>query len=152
MLIIRSLPNINFNKVQKNDKDKDVLAGSFPALALTLLELPIMQPWRYALGWYLAAKQRICRPTNPFTSTRGAVTTPRPAATCPLLPTDPQSPDPAHTGRRRDRGISPVDETISVSYIEPFYCSQNLRCWKTKQNNPRLPAILYNSPSPRQAT
>ena len=25
-------------------------------------------------------------------------------------------------------GVIPVDETISVSYIESFYCSQNLRC------------------------
>ncbi|CAM9109583.1 unnamed protein product [Rangifer tarandus platyrhynchus] len=25
-------------------------------------------------------------------------------------------------------GVIPVDETISVPYIEPFYCSQNLRC------------------------
>ena len=34
--------------------------------------------------------------------------------------------------KRQDRAsaavTSPVDETISVSYIEPFYCSQNLRC------------------------
>ena len=25
-------------------------------------------------------------------------------------------------------GVIPVDETVSVLYIEPFYCSQNLRC------------------------
>lgn len=28
---------------------------------------------------------------------------------------------------------SPVDETISVSYIEPFYCSQNLRCCREEK-------------------
>lgn len=26
------------------------------------------------------------------------------------------------------RGVIPVDETVSVSYIEPFYSSQNFRC------------------------
>lgn len=25
-------------------------------------------------------------------------------------------------------GVIPIDETVSIPYIEPFYCSQNLCC------------------------